>query len=102
MYLFDTLFCTLNGLPTFLGEELESLPVPAPKILWEATTRKSWEKEYNSFLNTWDGGGLRIDELWPAPDSAVEARRKRVDKWVESIDEFGMMLYAVTSITHGC
>jgi hypothetical protein len=102
MYLFDNLFCTLHDLPTFLGEELESLPVPASKTLWESSTRESWEKEYNSFLNTWDGGGLRIDELWPAPELVAEARRKRVDKWVESVDEFGMMLFAVTSVTHGC
>jgi len=101
MYLFDNIFCTQHNLPTFLGEELASLPVPASKILWEISSRDQWEREYNSFLSAWDGGGLTIDELWPAPLGRIEVRRKRVDRWLETVDEFGMMLFAVTSVTHG-
>lgn len=101
MYLFDNIFCAKHGIPTFIGEELESLPVPAPKVLWECTSRDIWEKEYNDFLSLWEGSGLHIDELWPVPESGREARRKRVDKWLGSVDEFGMMLFAVTSVTHG-
>jgi hypothetical protein len=101
MYMFDNVFCSLNGLPTLLGEELESLPAPASKSLWEASDREVWSTEYNNHLNEWPGGGLRIDELWPAPEAGLEERRKRIDKWLGSVDEFGMMLFAVTSVTHG-
>lgn len=100
-YLFDNLFCSLNGLPTFLGEELESLPAPASKTLWEASNRAMWTTEYNIYLSEWAEGSLRIDELWPAPETGIEERRKRVDRWLESVDEFGMMLFAITLATHG-
>jgi hypothetical protein len=100
MYLFDNLFCTLNGIPTFLGKEIDGLPAPAAKILWECRNRATWEKEYNFFLNSWDGSGLTIDELWPDLEGGTDTRKRRVDKWVESVDEFGMMLYAITSVTH--
>ncbi|RWA14926.1 hypothetical protein EKO27_g207 [Xylaria grammica] len=53
----------------------------------------------------WTEGGLRTDELWPVPEDFKEAdvikRRNRVDRWLEGVDEFGTMLYAVTSCTHG-
>ena len=101
MYLFDNIFCSLNGLPTFLGEELESLPAPASKTLWEASNRAVWKIEYNNHLSAWAGEALRIDELWPAPETSVEERRKRVDKWLGSVDEFGMMIFAVALVTHG-
>jgi hypothetical protein len=32
----------------------------------------------------------------------IAERRERVDRWVESVDEFGMMLFAVCAHIHGC
>ncbi|OZJ02838.1 hypothetical protein BZG36_04355 [Bifiguratus adelaidae] len=101
MYMLDNLFCSLNSLPYYIAEELESLPAPASKVLWEASRKDVWEKEYNIYLAEWIGGGLTIDELWPVSETGALERRKRVDKWLESVDEFGMMLYAVTLATHG-
>ena len=101
MYLFDNIFCSQNGLPTFLGEELEGLLAPASKTLWEISDRTSWEKEYSDHLHDWPSGGLRIEELWPPPETGAEIRRKRVDRWLTSVDEFGMMLFAITLVTHG-
>ena len=101
MYMFDNVFCSQNGLPTFLGEELKSLLAPASKTLWEASDPDVWRIEYNKHCHDWPSGGLRIDELWPAPETGAEERRKRVDKWLASVDEFGMMLFAVTLVTHG-
>ncbi|KAI1118730.1 hypothetical protein F5Y14DRAFT_178206 [Nemania sp. NC0429] len=105
MYLFDGILSAYDGLPTFLGTELTGLPAPASQALWRAQTRLDWEASYNSHLAEWSGGGLRIDELWQPPedysDSDVIRRRQRVDHWLEGIDEFGTMLYAVTSSTHG-
>ena len=34
-----------------------------------------------------------------SPDNG-EKKRRRVDKWLQSVDEYGMMLFAVTHITH--
>ena len=101
MYMFDNVFCSRNGLPSFLGEELEGLLAPASKTLWEASERAAWNIGYNRYLHDWPSGGLRIDDLWPPPETGSEGRRKRVEKWLTDVDEFGMMLFAVTLVTHG-
>lgn len=105
MYLFDSVLLTQDGLPTFLGTELHGLLVPTGKALWSAENRNDWEMAYNVHLADWGGSALTIDELWPMEASVDEhevfQRRKRVDRWLECVDEFGMMIYAVTSCTHG-
>ncbi|KAI1258826.1 MFS general substrate transporter [Xylariaceae sp. FL1019] len=103
MYLFDNLLSANDGLPTFLGTELKGLPAPSNHALWRAPTRNIWEVAYNTHLAEW-AEGLRIDELWPIPDdfdeTQINNRRDRVDHWLEGVDEFGTMIYAVTSCTH--
>lgn len=105
MYLFDSIFSTQEGLPTFLGTELQGLPAPANKLLWHAQPRYDWEREYNVYMAEWVEGGLTIDELWPIPSELdgldIVKRRTRVDQWLENIDEFGTMIYAIVSCTHG-
>ncbi|KAH8662368.1 hypothetical protein BX600DRAFT_437765 [Xylariales sp. PMI_506] len=105
MYLFDSLLSAQDGLPSFVGIELEGLLAPATKLLWQAKSRHEWEAEYNIHLVEWPDGGLRIDELWPLPpgigENELNRRRKRVDRWLENLDEFGTMLYTVTLCTHG-
>ncbi|KAK9793116.1 putative Zn(2)-C6 fungal-type domain-containing protein [Seiridium cardinale] len=105
MYLFDSVLSTQDGLPTYLGTELKGLPAPAGKSLWQASDRNEWERAYNVHLADWPESSLHIDELWPAPaeldEEDIHERRRRVDQWLENVDEFGMMLSAVTSCTHG-
>ncbi|KAI0428303.1 hypothetical protein F5Y09DRAFT_292118 [Xylaria sp. FL1042] len=105
MYLFDGVLSAHDGHPTFIGTELTGLPAPANQTLWRARTRLDWEAAYNSLLADWSEGGLRLDELWPAPEhyseNDVVRRRNRVEHWLEGVDEFGTMLYAVTSCTYG-
>ncbi|KAH7136906.1 hypothetical protein B0J13DRAFT_625525 [Dactylonectria estremocensis] len=104
MYLFDSLLSAQDGLPTMLGTELQGLPAPASRMLWRAQTRGEWEAEYNIHLVDWPDGDFRIDELWPTPADLDEAgildRRVRSERWLESVDEFGTFMYAVTSCTH--
>jgi hypothetical protein len=105
MYLFDSVLSAQESLPAFLGTELEGLPAPSNKALWESPFRRDWETVYNMYLGEWTDGGLRIDELWPIPanldERSLNERRNRVDNWLQGIDEFGTMLYAVTICTHG-
>ncbi|KOC11286.1 hypothetical protein AFLA70_212g001991 [Aspergillus flavus AF70] len=105
MYLFDSVLSSQEGFPTFLGTELQGLPAPANTLLWRARRRYDWEREYNMYMAQWMEGGLTIDELWPMPtdldESEIVKRRARVDHWLENIDEFGTVLYAVMSCTHG-
>lgn len=104
MYLLDSVLSAQESLPTFVGIELRGLPAPSNKPLWQAQSRAGWEKEYNIFLTEWTEEGLSIDELWPIPPNVDEAtitrRRDRVDRWLENLDEYGTMLFAVTGCTH--
>lgn len=105
MYMFDSVLSAQENLPTFLGVELRGLPAPASKALWEARNRDNWEKEFNTFLAEWTERGLTIDELWPVPpdydEPAIARRQCRVDRWLERLDEYGTMMFAVTGCTHG-
>jgi hypothetical protein len=105
MYLFDSVLSAHEHLPTFLGTELRGLPAPSNKLLWQAGSRSDWEKEYNIFLAEWTEKSLTIDELWPiSPElgyADISRRRRRVDQWLENLDEFGTMIFAVTECTHG-
>ncbi|KAI8959381.1 hypothetical protein F5Y11DRAFT_303824 [Daldinia sp. FL1419] len=105
MYLFDSVLSTQDGFQTFLGTELQGLPASSDKSLWRLQFRRDWEISYNVYLTDWPEKPFRIDELWPIPvgldESSLLERRNRVDRWLENVDEFGTMLYAVTSCTHG-
>lgn len=105
MYLFDNMLSIKDGLPTFLATEVRGLAAAASKTLWEARTREIWEKAYNIHLADWTDGYFHIDELWPMSDMTDELvkskRRSRLERWLENIDEFGTMMYAVTSCVHG-
>ena len=105
MYLFDNLLCIKDGLPIFVSPELTGLPAPAGKQLWLAATENVWKVAYNTHLSQWKQSGLLLDELWPIPttlsQNGIIERRGRVDQWLESVDEYGAMLYAVTICTHG-
>lgn len=105
MYLLDSVLSDQENLPMYRGTELRGLPVPSNKALWQAPTRAAWERDYNVFLAEWSEPHLTIDELWPIPpemdDAGLARRRRRVDHWLENLDEFGTMLFAVTGCTHG-
>ncbi|KAL2007381.1 hypothetical protein VTN00DRAFT_8819 [Thermoascus crustaceus] len=101
-YIFNNVFNTLNDIPVYLAKELTELPVPSSKLLWEAPDRAAWEREYDRHLSLWEDGELRICELWRSPETGSPARRERIDRWLRSVDEFGMMLFATCAHLHGC
>ncbi|OLN96288.1 hypothetical protein CCHL11_04442 [Colletotrichum chlorophyti] len=105
MCLFDSALLAHDGLPTHLATELRGLPAPSSKCLWETRDRLDWKTKYDLHLAASKEGALRIEELWPVPPEFgpddVARRRDRVDTWLEDLDEFGTMVYAVTSCTHG-
>lgn len=105
MYLFDSILCIQEGLPVFLGSELQGLPAPGSKTQWQVRDRISWERAYNLHLAEWVEGYLTIDELWQTPvkfsGHDISRRQKRVARWLEDVDEFGTMLFAVTACIHG-
>lgn len=106
MYLFDTLLAIGYELPTYLMVELQGLPAPGPKSLWQARVRTDWKLANTACETHWDNGAyLRIFELWPPPQTLdafdAQRRRNRVDLWLEDVDEFGTFFYAFMASTHG-
>lgn len=102
-YLLTSVYNADNYVPNFLAEELREVYVPDAKRLWEARDRNEWEREYKPYLSEWEEGGLMvISELWQSPATGSAKRRERIDRWVQSADEFGMMLFAVCVHLHGC
>jgi hypothetical protein len=100
-YLLSNVYNADNGAPNFLAEELREMFVPGAKSLWGAKTRLEWEREYRRYASRWEDGQLRLAELWRSPDTGTPERRERVGRWVEAVDEFGMMLCALCIHLHG-
>ncbi|KAF4446231.1 hypothetical protein F53441_10116 [Fusarium austroafricanum] len=104
MYFLDNVLSAHDGLPIYLATELRGVYLPSSKTLWQAD-RVEWERSYNSYLVECAGEPFRIDELWLFEDGMSEddiaRQRGRVDRWLEDVDEFGTMLYAAASCTHG-
>lgn len=104
-YLFDSLLSAQEGLNSYLGTELRGLSAPSNQALWQVESDHEYKKIYSMHLVDWEDRYLSIDELWPVPagmtESDIAKRRIRVDRWLEDVDAFGMMLYTVTSQTHG-
>ncbi|KAJ7717562.1 hypothetical protein B0H16DRAFT_1610763 [Mycena metata] len=99
MYLFDNARNFLHDTTSYIATELGNLPLPAGKGLWAASIKETWEIEYNRFVAEWPSGPPRLEDLWPHPSAVVASeRRTRVDRWVETADEFGIFLFAVSSM----
>ncbi|CAG8910173.1 unnamed protein product [Penicillium egyptiacum] len=102
MYLFTNVYNTQVGLPNFVAGELRGTMAPESKILWEASDRAVWERAYNRHLSRWEDGMLEISELWRSAETGTDARREKIERWLQSADEFGMMLFSVCAHIHGC
>ncbi|RBR25090.1 uncharacterized protein FIESC28_01998 [Fusarium coffeatum] len=104
MYFLDNVLSAEDGLSTYIGHELKGLYAPASKELWQAKC-DDWEATYMSHYLVWGTDMFRLDELWPVSSNEggyrIEKRQERTDQWLEGVDEFGMMLYAVTVCTYG-
>ncbi|CAG8003370.1 unnamed protein product [Penicillium olsonii] len=102
MYIFTNVYNSQMSLPNFVAEELRGVIAPESKVLWEAGDRIHWEKEYNDYLSKWPDGKLQISELWKSEETGTPARRERIERWLQSADEFGMMVFATCAHIHGC
>ena len=101
LYIFSNIYNADRMLPNFVAEELRGVYAPGNKALWEAADRETWNKEYDRYLLDWQDGSLEISELWPSTEKEEPERRRRIERWVQTVDEFGMMLYSVCAHIHG-
>ncbi|PGH14990.1 hypothetical protein AJ79_02670 [Helicocarpus griseus UAMH5409] len=82
-------YCVYHSIPPLDCRDASHMPAPAPKYLWQATTREQWESLYNRWLAQWDGPYFRQDELLKVRSGARMGFRAEL--WLEDADEFGMM-----------
>lgn len=99
--LFDNLVNFTVGSLSFIATELAELPAPASKRLWESSSRGSWNAAYDEYIGGWRGEHFLISELWFRVEGMSPSIEERLRKWLSGVDEFGMMIYCVTSQTYG-
>ncbi|PYH85644.1 hypothetical protein BO82DRAFT_327355 [Aspergillus uvarum CBS 121591] len=102
MYLFSSVYNADQLLPNFIADEVGGVFAPEGRSLWEAPDRKTWEREYDRHLLTWEDGMLEISELWRSARTGTVEQRERIERWLQAVDEFGMLLFGVTTHIHGC
>ncbi|GKZ87088.1 hypothetical protein AnigIFM59636_000217 [Aspergillus niger] len=102
MYLFCSVYNADQLLPNFIADEMTGVFAPEAKALWEATSRETWAKEYDRHLLNWEDGMLEISELWRSAETGTPRRRERIERWLRTVDEFGMTMFGVTAHVHGC
>ncbi|KAH8688978.1 hypothetical protein BGW36DRAFT_402045 [Talaromyces proteolyticus] len=102
LYVFSSIYNADRLLPEFIADELRNVYVPGHKALWEADNRETWNKVYDQYLSDWEDGSLVISELWPSPEKEEPKQRERIERWVQTVDEFGMTIFALCAHIHGC
>ncbi|KAE8342100.1 hypothetical protein BDV24DRAFT_130897 [Aspergillus arachidicola] len=102
MYLFSSVYNADRLLPNFVADEMRGVYAPGNKALWEAEDRETWSREYDRYLLRWEDGMLEISELWRSAETGSAERRERIERWVQSADEFGMTIFGVCAHIHGC
>lgn len=94
MYLFICVYYAESGLSSFLFDELGDIFAPESKALWEASDVKTWTRAYKEHLAEWNDGAMTVSELL-CPEERSTSTIERRRRWVQSKDEFGMMLFSV-------
>lgn len=90
----------LNGYPIVVCWELNPLPAPAPRYLWQATNETTWKGLYEQWLKLWDGGVYKMHELLRFHAGGKPDERSEL--WYAEADEFGMMLVAEGMLIMSC
>lgn len=113
MYMLDDIVNTFSHVSCILGDELAGLPVPCSEKLWRADDEGKWRRAWDVHVGVWEGGSLRLGELWGrravegegeervvvdgGKEEKERKREQRVQRWVGEMDGLGMVIFAVTT-----
>ncbi|KAF2159492.1 hypothetical protein M409DRAFT_29965 [Zasmidium cellare ATCC 36951] len=89
----------LNGYPIVMCWELNPLPAPAARYLWQARDEEAWVRLYSQWLQLWKDGTYKMHELLQF--HAGGEMDDRSELWYAEADEFGLMLVAEGSVKTG-
>ncbi|KAK6444342.1 hypothetical protein FP744_10000590 [Trichoderma asperellum] len=92
IYVFDCVVCFLHHIPVYTCDELDFIPAPVCRRLWEAGEYETWREEYANWTKLWNGREVVMGELLNR--YAVLHDCDRVEKWISEADEFGMLIFA--------
>ena len=98
MYMLDDVVNTFSGVSCIRGDELAGLLAPCSEKLWRAKEEAVWRRLYDVHVAEWEGGGLKLEELW---DEKGVVGKERVERWVREMDGLGMLIFAVTTRAGG-
>ncbi|KAL2060520.1 hypothetical protein VTL71DRAFT_9161, partial [Oculimacula yallundae] len=91
VYVFEYAICHRNRMPVYTCDELDFIPVPVGKRLWEAQEYGTWREEYENWFDMWKGRELVMGELLNG--YADSSTQNRVERWLSEADEFGMLVF---------
>ena len=84
---------------------MSSLPLPASRALWEASTQESWQTEYDRMLSEHQGRPYlnyadlvtlsSVDKSIADPE--IQVRKEELNKWYTTVDGFGVMIIMAAS-----
>ena len=81
---------------------LSALPLPANKMLWQASTKEEWTKHYDHLLNAREGEKyLTYRDLVNLGQSRClshNLRMKNLNEWFISVDSFGILIMMAATI----
>lgn len=91
IYVFDCAICFLNRIPVYSCDELDFIPAPVCRRLWEAREYETWREEYGNWFKVWKGREVLVGELLIQHTESYAS--KRVEEWLSEADEFGMLIF---------
>ncbi|PON28804.1 hypothetical protein TGAM01_v201912 [Trichoderma gamsii] len=91
IYVFDCVVCFLNRIPVYSCDELDFIPAPVCRRLWEAREYETWREEYGNWFKVWKGREVLMGELLIQLTESYAS--KRVEEWLSEADEFGMLIF---------
>lgn len=68
------------------------IPVPAPRALWEATTRPVWHAEYEIYKTMPRGGIDTLGDLMVCKQRDTRPDKLKLDAWNCTVDSLGILL----------
>lgn len=99
IYFLISVSSSQGGLSSFLFDELGDTFAPESKALWEASDVQTWTRAYKEHMAEWNDGAMTISELL-RPEERSTSTMERRRRWVQSKDEFGMILFSVFAHLH--
>ena len=91
MYMLDDVVNVFSNVSCVLGDELAEVLAPCCGRMWGAGSEGVWRRRYDVYVGEWEGGGLKLKELWEG------GMGRRVEGWVRGVDGLGMLVWGVVA-----